>query len=347
MKKLMIGIGIAAVLVIGTAGAFASGAVQKIGKLIQEQFAEPAPYAIAELPDVQSENQQRREVIAQRLSQQENAETMSLYDQMIQALEATVENPNTYNDIIYNYEYLKQVYHMEPDEMDYIANLIIQGYDPMTVMDICYFWQDTNEEISIIEQIYEYKYLRGMTWIENAFNCVTNDKCGVLTEEDVENYAKQGVTLDDISAANKLCRKGVLTIQEILEQHQAGKTFAEIAAYVNGISLEQLPVQAIAPAAVQTVSDANAGEIKQEASEEPIPLEDVILAGQLSTITQKPLADYYEMALEDQNLEEIAAEQERAFCRSIVSELRAKGIYKDLTREESEFYDAKGENENV
>lgn len=236
---------------------------------------------------------------------------------------------------------------MEPDEMDYIANLIIQGYDPMTVMDICYFWQDTNEEISIIEQIYEYKYLRGMTWIENAFNCVTNDKCGVLTEEDVENYAKQGVTLDDISAANKLCRKGVLTIQEILEQHQAGKTFAEIAAYVNGISLEQLPVQAIAPAAVQTVSDANAGEIKQEASEEPIPLEDVILAGQLSTITQKPLADYYEMALEDQNLEEIAAEQERAFCRSIVSELRAKGIYKDLTREESEFYDAKGENENV
>ena len=28
---------------------------------------------------------------------------------------------------------------MEPDEMDYIANLIIQGYDPMTVMDICYF----------------------------------------------------------------------------------------------------------------------------------------------------------------------------------------------------------------
>ena len=102
MKKQMIGIGIAAVLVIGTAGAFASGAVQKIGKLIQEQFAEPAPYAIAELPDVQSENQQRREVIAQRLSQQENAETMSLYDRMIQALEATAENPIDFNNVIYN-----------------------------------------------------------------------------------------------------------------------------------------------------------------------------------------------------------------------------------------------------
>ena len=122
MKKQMIGIGIAAVLVIGTAGAFAGGAVQKIGELIQEQVADPPANIVGDIPDVLEENQPRREAIEQRLSQQENAETMSLYDQMIQALEATVENPNTYNDIIYNYEYLKQVYHMEPDEMDYISD---------------------------------------------------------------------------------------------------------------------------------------------------------------------------------------------------------------------------------
>ena len=100
---------------------------------------------------------------------------------------------------------------------------------------------------------------------------------------------------------NKLCRKGVLTIQEILEQHQAGKHLLKLPHMSTDLT-RTAPVQAIAPAAVQTVSDANAGEIKQEASEEPIPLEDVILAGQLSTITQKQLADYYEMALEDQNL---------------------------------------------
>lgn len=41
MKKQMISIGIAAVLMIGTAGAFAGGAVQKIGELIQEQVADP------------------------------------------------------------------------------------------------------------------------------------------------------------------------------------------------------------------------------------------------------------------------------------------------------------------
>lgn len=150
MKKQMISIGIAAAVVIGTVGVFASGAAQKIGEMIQEQFAEPAPYTIAEQPDIQEENQPRREAIEQRLSQKENAESMSLYDQMIQALEATVENPVDFNNVIYNYEYLKQVYHLKPDEMDYIANLITQGYDPMTVMDICYFWQDTSEEIRLL-----------------------------------------------------------------------------------------------------------------------------------------------------------------------------------------------------
>ncbi len=342
MKKQMISIGIAAVLMIGTAGAFAGGAVQKIGELIQEQVADPPANIVGDIPDVLEENQPRREAIEQRLSQQENAETMSLYDRMIQALEATAENPIDFNNVIYNYEYLHKACHLTDTEMEYIAGLIVQGYDPMTVMDICYFWLDTNEEIDIISQIYMLKSRhRNHAWIENAFNEITNNKCGVLNESDVDNYLRQGVTLSDIAIANKLCRRGVLTIQEILAEHQQGKTFAELAAAVNGIPAQELPAQALEPA------QAMLAEETAEAPDEAISTQEIMFAEELSKIENKPLSSYYQKVLDGESLQEMLSEKSDALEAEIISKLRSEGLYKTASEEAQKEYLSKERERNA
>lgn len=125
------------------------------------------------------------------------------------------------------------------ESFSFIEQMILSGCDPQTTMDIYQFYLTTNEPISIVKQIYDLVYTgekitnRDIVF-ENAFNEITNNKCGVLTEEDVIAYLEKGLSVDDIVQANILCRKAVLTIREILDARLEGTNWESIIEIVSG-----------------------------------------------------------------------------------------------------------------
>ncbi len=268
-----------------------------------------------------------------------NHNTDDSFETMLLALDATIENPIEYNDIVYNYEYLKTVHGLNDEQLNYISSLIIDGCEAMDILEICYFWLDTNEDIKVIEKIYRLKdRYKGSNWIEGAFNEVTGDKCGVLDEKGVAEYLNQGLSVEDISVANKLCRKGVLTIQEILDMRINGTGFAEIVTVVDGISSAEVPSEAMTASYVLSAeADADKREI--------ISAQDVMYAKTLSEISGESFGKYIEKSIDGQALEEIIEEVESEYDRNISDDLRSRGILKTVTKEDREMYRRRYEEE--
>lgn len=125
------------------------------------------------------------------------------------------------------------------ESFSFIEQMILSGCDAQTTFDIYQFYLTTNEPISIVKQIYDMVYYgepitNRDAVFESAFNEITNNKCGVLTEEDIANYLEKGLTINDIIHANLLCRKGVMTIQEILDALLSGTSWETIIERVSG-----------------------------------------------------------------------------------------------------------------
>lgn len=134
-------------------------------------------------------------------------------------------------------------YCTDEKSFSYIENMILSGCDAETTMDIYTFYMTTNEDISIVRKIYDKVYdgekiTNRDVVFENAFNEITNNKCGVLTEEKIENLLAKGVTVDDIMEANVLSRKGVLTIEEILNLRENGTKWDVIVEKITGEKIE-------------------------------------------------------------------------------------------------------------
>ncbi len=150
------------------------------------------------------------------------------------------------------------------ESFSYIEQMILSGCDPQTTMDIYQFYLTTNEPITIVRQIYDMVYTgepitnRDVIF-ENAFNKITNNKCGVLTEEDVLNYIEKGLSVDDIMQANLLCRKGVMTINEILDALLSGTSWETIIETISGenITLSDTTTVASATRALTVSSVTN------------------------------------------------------------------------------------------
>lgn len=121
-------------------------------------------------------------------------------------------------------------------DLSYLAGLVNKGYDVTWLCGIYHFWLTCEEDIEIMESIYlraeQDADIDGRFWIENAYNAVTNSAHGVLDGTQVQAYLNKGLTIEQMDRANILSRRGVNTIQEILDKLLAGKTWAEI---VNGI----------------------------------------------------------------------------------------------------------------
>ncbi len=178
---------------------------------------------------------------ALHISEEVKFNKMSKFDQMVYVMNETIENNFDFNNVLINYKYFEDGLNVSADNMDYLADLIIDGYNGQDVLKCASFWLDTNESVSIVKDMCDWKkknsdQVDGTTdfWIENAFNAVTNDKCGVLTFEDIEKYEKMGISDEDIMIANRLCRKGVYTIQEILAKLESGISMVDIAIDIEG-----------------------------------------------------------------------------------------------------------------
>lgn len=130
------------------------------------------------------------------------------------------------------------------EELAIINSLMNEGHTIQTLSQIYEFYLTTNENIDIVYQIasLEDEYW-GDNWIENAYNTITNDKHGVLVTEEVKAYLDGGLSLDDISYANILCRKGVYTIHEILEMKQNGMSWEYINKSVDALSRSEKSIK--------------------------------------------------------------------------------------------------------
>ena len=173
------------------------------------------------------------------ISQEVKFNKMSKFEQMVAVMNKTVEDDLEFNNVLINYKYLEYGYKITEENMNYFADLIIDGYNPEEIMRCAYFWLDTDEKSSIVKDMCDWKDScenaeKNEFWAERAFNAVTKEKCGVLTIEDLEEFERKGIKSADIMTANRLCRKGVYTIHEILKKFEEGMSMADIAIDIEG-----------------------------------------------------------------------------------------------------------------
>lgn len=251
MKKKIIILGICLVLAAGTVAAVASDVYNKQNIDIKSTLSKVFSSEKSEESLVQNDRVQTGAI---SLNSDENKSVMStditgqnvvLYPfnfySMVEILKSNISDTANIADILSSYLYLKDVYGLNDEQLEYIAGLIINGADPNNILDIAYFWVDTCEDITIIEQIYNKKddYEGGRFWIENAYNNVTNNVHGVLESEEINNYLSLGVTVSDIQNANIMSRKGVYSIKQILDRIAGGDTIINIMNEVYGTSISQ------------------------------------------------------------------------------------------------------------
>lgn len=341
IKKIVLCICVTVTVISATVIGFATGTIQDVAKHLTGHSGNELYRELRQ--EVQAEDDQRKAKIDARL--RETAQS-NKFEQMLAALDATQENPIDYNNVVYNYEYLRLAYHFNQEELDFIADMIIKGYEPMDIMDICYFWMDTNEDISIIEKIYLLKGVyEGSTWIENAFNKVTNDKCGVLTEEDVDEYIGKGLSVQDISLANTLCRRGKLTIQEILEKRLEGVSFAELSAEVYEEKTEELPQEIRQQTSDRKAKISNRKRQRDVTPEVPeadlIDHRTVSVSRQMAKIHQSNPKEYYQRALNGESVDELLKQTEDVLRDKVNASLAEKSAKKQFTNADWDAYIAR------
>ncbi len=153
------------------------------------------------------------------------------------AMEKDYQSPETYLNLLEFSSFVIEE-NLNIKEVRYLEKLLKKGYPCRIIIDVTKFWKTTNEDITLIEKICEKQGdYWGRNWIENAFNNITENKCGVIkTSDELNSYLDKGLTLDDIECANILCRKGKMTIQEILDEKISGKSWDDIFEK-NGIKL--------------------------------------------------------------------------------------------------------------
>lgn len=146
----------------------------------------------------------------------------------------TEDREDAYLTVLYYAAQLMK-YNASAEEQELLHQLILNGADAKRITQIYIFLQDTCYGVELVEPMYAAGVeLEGDYWVEDAFNIVTENRHGVLSPEDVRTYLDQGITVNDIQTANVLCRKGVYTIQEILQQVQDGTSWEHIFSEIRG-----------------------------------------------------------------------------------------------------------------
>ncbi len=230
--------------------------------------------------------------------------------QMASVLRGSMGNVEM-SDVLTSYMYLGEVYSLTEEQLDYIASLIITGANPVDVMDIAYFWVNTCEDVSIIGQIYDLKgvYEGSRFWIENAYNKATGCIHGELDTEGVEYYLSAGLTVEDISTANVLSRKGVYTITRILDRLLEGESIIDICNTINGTSISE-PVSFFG-IELESRENVNTAAVKSE---------------ELASLENSSVEDAADEIISEPNIGEILAEKRSEKYANFTKELVNAGI---------------------
>lgn len=123
------------------------------------------------------------------------------------------------------------------EQITIINRILDKGTTIQSLMQVYDFWLSTDEPFSIIEEIcaMEDNYFSEF-WYENAFNKITDGKHGVLSGEDIAAYREKGISYEEILAANTMSRKGVYTINQILDSVVNGANAEDIACEIYNVN---------------------------------------------------------------------------------------------------------------
>lgn len=114
-------------------------------------------------------------------------------------------------------------------ENDYILSLVDQGYDYERLMEIYQFLALTNDDLTLMKQIYDMSApaFEVEHWIENAYESIKNIQS--LKFEDVATYVNQGISIDEILFAYQLSLRGNCTERQILDERKNGASWVQLA----------------------------------------------------------------------------------------------------------------------
>ncbi len=116
-----------------------------------------------------------------------------------------------------------------PAQIKIINNILDSGTTIQTLNQVYDFWLTTDEPFSIVEEIcaLEDEFFSEF-WYENAFNSITDNEHGVLSDKEVREYLNKNLTYDDILTANTLSRKKGQNINNILNRIVDGEKIEDI-----------------------------------------------------------------------------------------------------------------------
>lgn len=149
------------------------------------------------------------------------------------------------------YAYILTYYQPDDDVLDLIEAMAA-SYDLRKVLQAYEFWLDTEQDPQMLCGICEkIPNFEGNHWAENAFNSLTEDRGGVLTYDEVVAYMEEGVTSEELQAANILSRSGKTTIHNILEEKD-NKNWAEVADAASSVKVRSISAAEVEPMAAIT-----------------------------------------------------------------------------------------------
>ena len=158
-------------------------------------------------------------------------ESKNDFKKLVTAAKAKKQETEEFHKLMEEYGAFIKIYQPTKEEIKYISSLAESGSDLDKLIEIYKFWLDTDEDITLIKQIYdEYSedYEDDKYWVERVFNKITENAYGKLNIEQIHEYYDKGITRDDIITANRLCRMGKLNIDEILEKRLADTSWVDI-----------------------------------------------------------------------------------------------------------------------
>ena len=156
-----------------------------------------------------------------------------------------IEGIGTQKDIEAYTHFLAELYPTK-EEIEYIDTLLGKGYSAKPLVEIFEFWQDTQEDINIIEEVYAYRPPVDdvLFWVDEAFIQLasqgkTQGQYSDLSVEEVQAYYESGISYEEILVADRLSRYGTKEIKTILSQRQAEASWYEIMDSVYSLSKEE------------------------------------------------------------------------------------------------------------
>jgi len=170
-------------------------------------------------------------IIETYISKASNLKKPETFDTIINCYDkAKVENIRAYLKFIYNGRFTYS-------ELQVINRILENGTTIQSLQEVYDFWLTTDEDFGMIENIcqLEDSYFSEY-WFESAFNELTDYTHGELDGTQVLKYIAQGVSLDEILAANVMSRKSGQNIVSLLDSHLQGVSLESSALDIYGVS---------------------------------------------------------------------------------------------------------------